>query len=81
MSASPAMLCSLTEVFGPVPEEPVKKYYLSSPRFTVQVNTRDNRIVWGAPVITRFMGQPLSNLIRWSQADAVIEIHPEIYDA
>ncbi len=53
----------------------LKKYYLSSPLFTVQVNVKDGFIVWGAPVITRFLGQPLGNLTRWSKADVVKEIN------
>lgn len=63
----------MPETPGPV----IKKYYLSSKMFTVQVNTRSDRIIWGAPVIKRFMGQPLRNLIRWSMADEIVEIQPE----
>ena len=54
----------------------LRKYYLSSPRFTVQVNVKDGIIVWGAPVITKFLGQPFGNLVRWSKADVVEEINP-----
>ncbi len=53
----------------------MKKYYLSSKRFTIQVNTDDSGIIrWAAPVAWKFVGQPLANLVRWSRADIVEEI-------
>lgn len=53
----------------------IEKYYLSSPRFTVQVNTNaDAIIIWTAPVAQKFVGQPIGNLIRWSRADVVEDI-------
>lgn len=51
-----------------------RSWYLSGPRMTVQVDTRDGIIIWGAPVVTKFMGQPLTNLTRWMRADVVEEI-------
>lgn len=53
----------------------MKKYYLSSTRFTVQVNTDLNGVIrWTAPVAGKFVGQPLANLVRWTRADVVEEI-------
>lgn len=50
----------------------VRKYYLSSPMFTVQVNTNlDDVIVWTAPVAQKFIGQEIARLKRWSKADVV----------
>jgi hypothetical protein len=55
----------------------VRKYYLSAPRFTVQVNTDAAGIIrWTAPVSWKFVGQPFGNLVRWSKADVVEEIGP-----
>lgn len=49
-----------------------RKYYLSSPRFTVQVNTdMDGIIIWTAPVARKFIGQHIDKLSRWTRADAV----------
>ena len=43
-----------------------KKYYLTSKIFTVQVETNGSgKIVDGAPVIHKFIGQPLDNLLKW----------------
>lgn len=66
----------------------IRKYYVSSPAhivhgrygrlksaITVQVNVRDGVIVWGAPVIYKFMGQPFSNLLRWMEPDVIEEIN------
>ncbi len=53
-------------------------YYLSSPRMTVEVKVRDGLIVWTAPVVWRFRGQPLVNLTRWMKADVVERIGEEI---
>lgn len=50
------------------------KYYLSSTRFTIQVNTDERGIIkWTAPVACKFLGQPIINLVNWSRAD-VIEV-------
>lgn len=55
----------------------LKRYYLSSPRFTVQVNVdADGIIRWTANVTQKFVGQPMSNLVRWSKADVVEELGP-----
>ncbi len=53
----------------------IRKFYLSSRIFTVQVNVNEGgTIVWTAPVARKFIGQPFSNLIRWSRADKVVQI-------
>jgi hypothetical protein len=42
------------------------KYWLACERFVVQVNTDDaGNIVWTAPIVRKFVGQPLTNLLRW----------------
>lgn len=42
------------------------RYWLSCARFTVQVVTDDRGVItWAAPVVRRFVGQPLVNLLRW----------------
>lgn len=43
----------------------VEKWWFSSKAMTVQVNTVDGRIIWGAPIVRRFVGQPLECLKRW----------------
>jgi len=52
----------------------IKKYYLSSKIFTIQVNTIYGNICWTAPIAKKFIGQPLENLIKWSRADVVEEL-------
>ena len=53
----------------------ITKYYLSSIRFTIQVNVdEDNKIVWTAPIASKFINQDFKNLVRWSKADVVEEI-------
>lgn len=53
----------------------MKKYYMSAPRFTIQVNVDDAGIIrWTAAVAWKFVGQPFTNLTRWSRADVIEEI-------
>lgn len=40
-------------------------WWLSSRRMTVGVYVRDGYVVGGAPIVARFVGQPLDNLTRW----------------
>jgi hypothetical protein len=41
-------------------------YWLSSVKFTVLVDTDSNgKITKAAPVVNVFVGQPLSNLVKW----------------
>lgn len=50
----------------------VSKWWVSCPQFTVQVNTDEKgRIVYAAPVVREFIGQPLDNLIRWQGCEVV----------
>lgn len=42
------------------------RYWLSCRGFTVQVNCDDDdKIIFAAPIVRKFRGQPLSNLFRW----------------
>ncbi len=44
----------------------MKKYWVSCTKFTVQVNVDDTgKIVWAAPIVRQFVGQPFANLERW----------------
>jgi hypothetical protein len=53
----------------------MKKYWVSCARFTVQVNTNHlGIIIWAAPIVRKFVGQPLTNLLRWQQGT----IHEEL---
>lgn len=48
---------------------------LSNRKMTVRVETDSNRkIVDAAPVIRRFIGQHLNNLVRWMQRVSVVEM-------
>lgn len=50
----------------------MKRWWISSERFTVQVNTDERGIiVWAAPIVRRFVGQPLANLARWAKCAPV----------
>lgn len=49
-----------------VEQRALRKYWVSCPRFTIQVNTVNSRIVRAAPIVRKFIGQPLDNLIRWA---------------
>jgi len=40
-------------------------WWLSNRKMTVKVVVRDLKIVGGAPIIRKFIGQPFSNLVRW----------------
>jgi len=44
----------------------MKKWWVSCDRFTVQVVTNSSDvIVFAAPIVKKFMNQPMSNLIGW----------------
>jgi hypothetical protein len=46
-----------------------RKWYISCNKFTAQVNTdENNRIIFAAPIVKRFMGQPFENLLHWCQS-------------
>lgn len=40
-------------------------YWLSCSKMTVRVDVRDGVIIDAAPVVRKFVGQPLENLTRW----------------
>lgn len=42
------------------------KYWVSNEKFTCQVNTDDsNKIIETAPILKKFMNQPIENLFKW----------------
>jgi hypothetical protein len=52
-----------------------KRFYVSGPFCTIQVNTgNQSEIVWTAPIAWKFRGQPLRNLLTWMRADQIVEI-------
>jgi hypothetical protein len=58
---------------------PVIKYYVSSRTATGQVDTDDKRIITHAPPIWRvFVGQPISNLLRWLEKTNKGDVHQEV---
>jgi len=43
-------------------------WYLSAGGITVAVRVLENgRVVQGPPIVRKFMGQPVDNLLRWMQ--------------
>lgn len=50
-------------------------WWLSSSRMTVGVQVIDGIITDGAPIIQRFVGQPLGNLIGWMKKQGNFRIH------
>lgn len=50
-------------------------WYVSCRRFTVCVYTRDGVIVAAAPVVRKFVGQPLGNLVSWFERFGGLKIH------
>jgi hypothetical protein len=43
------------------------RHWVSCSKFTVQVNTDANdKIIWAAPIVRKFVGQPLANLLSWA---------------
>jgi hypothetical protein len=47
---------------------PTESVWVSCNKFTVQVETKgpEHMIVTAAPIVWRFVGQPLDNLLRWA---------------
>jgi hypothetical protein len=44
----------------------IARHWISCPSFTVEVKTNaEGRIVWTAPLVTRFKGQQLESLFTW----------------
>ena len=48
-------------------------YYVVGDRFCCTVGVEDGTIIYAAPILWRFIGQPLTNLIEWR---AVTEVSP-----
>ncbi len=44
----------------------VVRHWISCNKFTVQVNTIDGMIVNAAPLVNKFRGQPVANLLKWA---------------
>jgi len=54
------------------------RHWISCDRFTVAVTTDERgRVVEAAPVVRRFLGQPLYNLLRWADSLGGLQ-HEEI---
>lgn len=51
------------------------KYFFTCRAFTCQVNT-DARgiIVWAAPIVRKFLGQPIGNLLRWQKDSIAVRL-------
>jgi len=41
-------------------------HWISTEYFTVMVKTSGVEIVWAAPLVKRFIGQPIGNLLNWA---------------
>ena len=51
------------------------RYWLSTPKMTVAVTVDENNIVKGeAPVIRKFTGQSLDNLLNWLKKQGQVEM-------
>jgi len=47
---------------------PLTSWWLSTERMTVLVDVDDSdMVVRGPPIVRKFVGQPLTNLVRWLQ--------------
>jgi hypothetical protein len=45
------------------------KHWVSCRLFTVQADTDENGLIrYAAPIVRRFIGQPIEALLRWAQA-------------
>ena len=42
-------------------------YWVSCPKFTILVGVKDDEILSPAPLIWKFRGQPMDNLINWCE--------------
>ncbi|HEY1876922.1 MAG TPA: hypothetical protein VGG66_05605 [Rhizomicrobium sp.] len=42
-------------------------YWVSCDQWTVEVRAADGRITQAAPIVRRFIGQPLNNLLNWAR--------------
>lgn len=46
----------------------ITRHWISCARFTVEVETDGDKIVRAAPIVRKFLGQPLANLLEWAQS-------------
>jgi len=46
----------------------IEVWWVSCHKFTVKVCIRDERIIDAAPIVRRFKGQPLDNLLSWMKS-------------
>jgi hypothetical protein len=46
----------------------MKSLYLSSPKMTVNVIVNNGRVETFPPIVKKFKGQPIENLIAWMQS-------------
>lgn len=53
-------------------------YYVVGKKFVAGVLVRDGTIVGAAPILSKFVGQPLSNLNRWSQVLTITKLTGEL---
>lgn len=54
-------------------------YWVVTERWTVRVVTDNGRIITdAAPLVRRFLGQPLSNLLYWARKQGLIAVEPEL---
>lgn len=42
-------------------------YWVCCDRFTVLVRAEEGRITEAAPIVRRFVGQPMNNLLNWAR--------------
>jgi len=51
------------------------RYWLSTPKMTVSVETDGQHIIRGAaPIVHKFIGQPLDNLLDWLRKQGQLEM-------
>jgi hypothetical protein len=53
----------------------ISTWRLSIPQMTVMVRTgRDRRIIEAAPIVRKFVGQPLDHLIQWMERKSRVDV-------
>jgi len=50
-----------------------KQFWITCPKFTVQVDVVKGKIVTAAPLVRVFIGQPLDNLLKWARSFGLTE--------
>ena len=46
--------------------------WLSNPKMTIKVEVQNGTIVAGAPIIRKFIGQSIENLLRWMKFEVKV---------